>query len=182
MQGGEPSTGSVVHLHAQGGTSRDELLAELRWMAVAQFSAERPGHTLQPTAVVNEAWIRIAAKADGSLDSEAAFRQWAGKIVRQVLVDHARKRLAAKRDVRRRVPLGETPAEGGMSSEELLTLSDLLDQLAAAQPRMAAVVEMRYFGGMKDADIAMRLGVTDRTVRADWHAARAWLYGKLREV
>lgn len=162
--------------------SRGDLLAELRSMAIAQFSSEQAGHTLQPTAVVHEAWLRIAAQAGESLDTEAAFRQWAGRIVRQVLVDHARKRLAAKRDIRRRAQLLETPADGGMTPEQLLTLSDLLDRLSVGQPRMAAVVEMRYFGGMKDSDIALRLGVTDRTVRADWHAARAWLFGQLREL
>lgn len=182
MQGEEPSGVSAAGLDDRVGASRDELLAELRCMAVAQFSSEHAGHTLQPTAVVHEAWLRIAAQAGGSLDTEAAFRQWAGRIVRQVLVDHARKRLAAKRDVRRRAPLFDTPSDGGMTPEQLLTLSDLLDRLAVGQPRMAAVVEMRYFGGMKDADIALRLGVTDRTVRTDWHAARAWLFGQLREL
>ena len=148
-------------------------------MAVAQFSSEHAGHTLQPTAVVHEAWLRIAAQAGGSMENEAAFRQWAGRIVRQVLVDHARKRLAAKRDIRRKRALVDAPQDGGMSPGDLLVLSDLLDLLAATQPRLASVVEMRYFGGMKDADIALRLGVTDRTVRKDWAFARAWLYGRL---
>jgi RNA polymerase sigma factor (TIGR02999 family) len=131
--------------------------------------------------VVHEAWLRIAAKAGDSLDTEAAFRQWAGRIVRQVLVDHARKRHAIKRDVRRKSSLIDAASEGGMTPEELLSLSDLLDQMAIAQPRMASVVEMKYFGGMRDTDIALRLGVSDRTVRQDWAVARAWLYGRLRE-
>ncbi len=164
-----------------GAHSFEDLHEQVRLLAAAQFFNEQSGHTLQPTAVVHEAWLRLAAKADGSLDTEAAFRQWAGRIVRQVLVDHARRRMAAKRDVRRRVSLVDAPSEGGMTPEALLMLSDLLDQLATTQSRMAAVIEMRYFGGMKDADIALRLGVTDRTVRQDWAIARAWLYGKLRE-
>lgn len=160
--------------------SRKELLDQLRAMARAQFARESPGHTLQPTAVVHEAWIRIAAQASGTLDTEAVFRQWAGRIVRQVLVDHARLRNAQRRDTKRRAPLtdaGATPR--GMSPEELLALSDLLDRLAETQPRMASVVEMRYFGGMRDADIAERLGISTRTVRTDWSAARAWLYGMM---
>jgi len=179
MQGEEPSNSTVAAPADWGAGGRQELLDQLRWMAVSQFSAEQAGHTLQPTAVVHEAWLRIAAKVDGSLDTEAAFRQWAGKIVRQVLVDHARKRHAGMRDVRRRSPLVDRPSGGGMTPDELLVLSDLLDQLAIAQPRMASVIEMRYFGGMKDADIALRLGVTDRTVRKDWAFARAWLFGRL---
>jgi RNA polymerase sigma-70 factor, ECF subfamily len=184
MSGGPPATSVVVDPVDWGASSRVELLAQLRAIAVSQFASEHAGHTLQPTAVVHEAWLRIATKADGNFDTEAAFRQWAGNIVRQVLVDHARQRMAQKRDVRRRTRLiGHAPSsENGMSPEDLLTLSDLLDRLAATQPRMAAVIEMRYFGGMKDADIALRLGVSTRIVRADWHAARAWLYGKFQQA
>lgn len=160
---------------------RAQLLHQLRVMAIAQFGDEPAGHTLQPTAVVHEAWIRIARQARGSLETEASFRQWAGRIVRQVLVDHARRRRADRRDVGRRSPLG--PDHGAecrdLSPDELLALSDLLDRLAATQPRQAAVVEMRYFGGMKEEAIAERLGVTTRTVRSDWVAARAWLYGMM---
>ncbi|TVQ79102.1 MAG: sigma-70 family RNA polymerase sigma factor [Phycisphaeraceae bacterium] len=162
-----------------GGYSREELLAQLHVLAKAQFAREPAGHTLQPTAVVHEAWIRIASQSRGSLDSEAAFRQWAGRIVRQVLVDYARNRGAQRRDARRRTAFTEHGAQEGMSQEQLVTLAELLDHLAAVQPRMASVVEMRYFGGMRDADIADRLGVSTRTVRSDWVAARAWLYGKM---
>lgn len=161
------------------GYSREELLAHLHAVAKAQFAREPAGHTLQPTAVVHEAWLRIAAQTDGSLESEAVFRQWAGKIVRQVLIDYARIRNAQCRDARKRVALGEHESHQGMSAEELVQLSDLLDKLAAVQPRMAAVVEMRFFGGMRDADIAARLGVSTRIIRSDWVAARAWLYGKM---
>ena len=101
--------------------------------------------------------------------------------MQEVLIDHARRRLAAKRDVRRRAPLKDVhPLEAGLPPEELLSIAESLEELAASHPRMASVVEMRYFGGMKDADIAARLGVTDRTVRADWAAARAWLYGRMK--
>lgn len=150
-------------------------------MARVQFSREQAGHTLQPTAVVNEAWIRIAVQAGDSLENEAKFRQWAGRVVREVLIDYARKRNADRRDVRRRVALGDAEAVAGLCPADLLALSELLDRLALTQPRMASVVEMKYFGGMRDVDIALRLGVTDRTVRADWQAARAWLYGKLQD-
>jgi RNA polymerase sigma factor (TIGR02999 family) len=165
-----------------GPCTREQLLSQLRVMALMQFSREQAGHTLQPTAVVHEAWIRIAAQAGDSLESEAKFRQWAGRVVREVLIDYARKRHAEKRDVRRRVPMGDAAAGDGLCPMDLITLSDLLDRLALTQPRMASVVEMKYFGGMRDADIGLRLGVTDRTVRADWQAARAWLYGKLHEL
>ena len=182
MREGHPSDCGSLGLDDRANITRSELLAELRSIALAQFAAEHAGHTLQPTAVVHEAWLRITAKAGDSLDTEAAFRQWAGKIVRQVLVDHARRRAALKRDVRRRSPFLDTPADGGMTPGDLLALSELLDLLASSQPRMASVVEMRYFGGMKDADIALRLGVSTRTVRVDWQAARAWLFGKLQET
>lgn len=175
----EPQPDSIPSATALAGYSRQELLDQLRDIASAQFARESAGHTLQPTAVVHEAWIRIAAQAKGSLETEAAFRQWAGRIVRQVLIDYARVRTAQCRDIRRRAPLTDHEAPSGLSPDQLLQLSDLLDQLSTDQPRMASVVEMRYFGGMCDADIANRLGISSRTVRSDWAAARAWLYGKM---
>ncbi len=174
-----PETASISPPAGLEGYSRDELLEQLHSIAKAQFSREAAGHTLQPTAVVHEAWIRIASQAKGSLETEAAFRQWAGRIVRQVLIDYARMRGAQCRDSRRRASLTDHEARPGLPPEQLLLLSDLLDQLAVDQPRMASVVEMRYFGGMRDEDIAERLGVSSRTVRSDWVAARAWLYGKM---
>ncbi len=177
----EPSVAVSADLEDGETVTRDQLLSQLRWMALSQFSKEHTGHTLQPTAVVHEAWIRIAAKVGDSWDDEADFRQWAGRIVRQVLVDHARKRNAQKRDVRRRTHFIDAPAEQGPTPENILTLSALLEELEAVQPRMAAVVEMRYFGGMRDVDIAKRLGISDRVVRSDWKAARAWLFGRMYE-
>lgn len=161
------------------GYTRDELLAQLRIMALALFSNEPAGHTLQPTAVVNEAWLRIASKCGDSLHNEGLFREWAGNIVRQVLIDHARKRYALKRDVRRRAPLSDLPHKASHNPEELLILDEHLKELAKVHPRIASIVEFRYFGGMKDSDIALRLAISERTVRSDWVIARAWLYNRM---
>lgn len=180
MRGEDPTHFTVASPTEWGSITFEDLHEQVRWLAISQFSKEQAGHTLQPTAVVHEAWMRFATQSGGSHDTEAEFRQWAGRIVRRVLVDHARTRHTAKRDVRRRTPLIlDAPAAAGMGPEDMLMLSELLDQLARSQPRMAAVIEMRYFGGMKDADIALRLGVSDRTVRKDWAMPRAWLFGKM---
>ena len=125
--------------------------------------------------------MRIIAQSGGCLQSEAAFRQWAGRIVRQVLIDYARRRNADIRDVKRRAELtGDEQERSGLSPQELLALSELLDQLARTHPRMASVVEMRFFAGMTNAAIAHRLGVCAGTVQNDWTTARAWLYGRMK--
>lgn len=149
---------------------------ELRAVARRQMRRERTGHTLHPTALVHEAWAKLAVSPiDAS--NRSHFLAIAAHAMRQVLVDHARSRNAAKRGggwERLTLMDGDNAVE--MKTDDLIALDAALDQL---DPRQRQVVEMRFFAGMEETEIASVLGVTDRTVRRDWVKARAWLYRAL---
>ena len=151
---------------------------ELRQVAERQLRRERAGHTLHPTALVHEAYIKLAGGQLPASD-RSHFMAIAARAMRQILVDHARRRSAQKRG-------GEwhatTLTDGSASMEldhaELIALDDALDSL---DERQRKVVECRYFGGMEESEIAEVLGISERTVRRDWVKARAWLYKALYE-
>ncbi|MBK7403720.1 MAG: sigma-70 family RNA polymerase sigma factor [Phycisphaerales bacterium] len=159
----------------------DRLLDELRVLAAVYFRSERPGHTLQPTAIVHEAWIRLTQSGTLDTSDREAFLALAAGTIRRVLVDHARRHLAQKRGA------GKPGTDDGLReapgldrwAHEAIALEGELDLLNKLHPRSAQVCEMRYFGGLGDAEIAARLGVTTRTVRQDWATARAWLLSRL---
>lgn len=149
---------------------------ELRGMARRQIGREREGHTLHATALVHEAYFKLAG---GGFDAgdRAHFLSIAARAMRQVLVDHARTRDAQKRGGGwARTTLGNADVALGFVAEEMIELDRALDEL---EPRQRQVVEMRFFAGMEETEIAEVLGVTDRTVRRDWVKARAWLYRTL---
>jgi RNA polymerase sigma factor (TIGR02999 family) len=155
---------------------------QLRRAAESALRSERPGHTLQPTALVHEAYLKLVGSGGIPARDRSHFLSIAARSMRQILVDHARRRQARKRGH------GETPlplefpvadAGGGMAVDELVALDDALEQLSAQSPRLRSVVELRFFGGLNEDEIAETLGVTTRTVQRDWVRARAWLY---REV
>ncbi len=181
MRGG---TGEVTRLLAaiDAGESGalDRLLPlvydELRRVADIQLRRERPGHTLQPTALVHETYLKLA-DAEVPASSRAHFLAVAARAMRQVLVDHARRRGAAKRGGGwSSTTLTDGAARVELDPEELLALDRALEEL---EPRQRQVVECRFFGGMEEAEIAEALGVSDRTIRRDWVKARAWLYRAL---
>lgn len=162
-------------------TNIEDLHHELSQLAAAMFSGERPGHTLQPTALVNELWLRLLADRSFEFRSRPDFLAWASVAIRHVLVDHARRRNALKRgggSARHSVQFDIA----SMPGVDILELDDALHALERQHPRSARVVEMIYFGGMTHAEAAQRLGVTDRTIRADWSLARAWLYRTLGDT
>jgi RNA polymerase sigma factor (TIGR02999 family) len=151
---------------------------ELRRLAEIQLRGERAGHTLQPTALVHEAYLKLAG-GDLSISDRAHFLAVAARAMRQALVDHARRRDRVKRGG----GLRPVTLTGGSWSEELdldglIALDAALEDL---EPRQRQVVEGRFFGGMTEEEIATVLGVTRRTVRRDWVKARAWLYRRLYE-
>ncbi|MGP1347958.1 MAG: ECF-type sigma factor [Phycisphaerales bacterium] len=158
----------------------ESLNAEVRRIVRIFFGAERPDHTLQPTALANEVWLSLIRSRTLAFDSEGAFLAWAAQAVRSILVSHARRRSALKR----KPVWNPSGVREGMvdplTSLDVLSLHEALEQLESEHPRSARVVELRFFGGMGEAEIAIRLGVSTRTVRADWAAARAWLFGRLR--
>ncbi len=151
---------------------------ELRKLANAYLGRERPGHTLQPTALVHEVYMRLAG-AEAGWSGRGHFFGAAAQAMRRILVEHARGKAAAKRGGgRQRVEEITLPDEGrghGLSAEEILTLNRALEQLEADYPRKAEIVQLRYFAGLTVDEIAELLGVTPRTVERDWRFARAWL-------
>jgi RNA polymerase sigma factor (TIGR02999 family) len=151
---------------------------ELKKIAAAELRRERSGHTLQPTALVHEAYLRLIGQTRIAWRDRAHFFGLAATMMRRVLVDHARARLAAKR--RREEPAPDLPEPAAAARPvEILDLDRALDHLAERFPRHARVVELRYFAGLELEEIATALGVSDRTVKRDWRFARAFLLAEL---
>jgi RNA polymerase sigma-70 factor, ECF subfamily len=154
--------------------------AELRRIATRFMRYERQGHTLQPTALINEAYLRLTENRLPDLRDRAHFFAVAAKIMRRILVDSARKRAAAKRGGPAvHADVDEVKTLVGIPSAEMLALNRALDELEQLNPRQGAVVELRFFGGLTDEEVAAVLGVNPRTVKRDWAVAKAWLYTQL---
>ena len=163
----------------------NELMAstyqELRRLARARLRAGGRSVLLDTTSLVNEWYLRFAASGGGDLHDRAHFMRHAATVMRSVIVDFARRRRAARRGGGApHVSLTFQLAEGTAGEEEIVRVHEVLERLAELDARMAQVVEMRYFGGMSELEIAEALGVTDRTVRRDWEKARLWLAEALR--
>jgi RNA polymerase sigma factor (TIGR02999 family) len=153
---------------------------ELRQLAAQKLASERPGHTLQPTALVHEAYLRLVGPAgEGRFDGRGHFFAAAAQAMRRILVDHARRRQAAKRRAGGRADVDLDCLPGADSDADLLAVDDALGRLAAAEPRVAELVTLRYFGGMTVAEAAAALSISPRTADAWWAYARAWLAADL---
>jgi RNA polymerase sigma factor (TIGR02999 family) len=178
----EPSEPGDVTRFLQGKTENaPEALAfvhlELRRAAARLLQRERVGHTLSPTDLVHEAWLRLADSAPDRVAGRKHFVGLAVRLMQRVLIDHARRRLAAKRGGGEvPVTLEEYGVAPTLPPEELLALTDALERLEQQNPRLRTVVEYRFFGGLEESEIAELLGVTTRTVQRDWVRARAWLH------
>ena len=157
----------------------DLLYPELKRIAQRRMRGERTDHTLQGTALVNEFVVRLCAETQQPWQSRLHFLSVASKAMRHILVDYARSHHAQKRGgVERKVKLEDDIAEAGHFAD-VLEIHDLLEKLAAEDPRMANIVELRYFGGLSNKEVAETLGVGERTVNRDWMVARAWLYARM---
>jgi RNA polymerase sigma factor (TIGR02999 family) len=158
------------------------LYDELRAVARRDLAAERPDHTLQPTALVHEAWLRLFPRDQASFENRAHFFGAASNAIRRVLADHARRRQADKRGgALARVPLDDLEAGAPVRSEELLALDAALEKLAGFAPLQARIVEMKFFGGLTTPELARALDSSDSTVERHWRAARAWLREELEQ-
>lgn len=191
MEGGPVNSGphdntQLLHRMNSDDAAGRELMTlvydELRRLAASFMAQERRDHTLQPTALVNEAYMRLVGTGGGiSWQNKAHFFAIAAKVMRRILVDHARGHQAIKRGGdERHVTLGSgSEIKGavpqGLTDVELLCIHDALETLNTMHPRMAQVVELRYFGGLTIDESAEVLGVATSTIEADWSFARAWL-------
>ena len=154
--------------------------AELRQQAARHLARERRDHTLQPTALVNEAWLRLVGGQGGPWSDRLHFLRLAATAMRRVLLEHARARLAEKRGGgAERVTLFEVESAAEEQPEALVALDEALEQFAALDPQNARIVELRWFGGLDVAAVADVLGVSTRTVERGWWVAAAWLRARL---
>jgi RNA polymerase sigma-70 factor, ECF subfamily len=155
---------------------------ELRRLAHYYMSRERAGHTLQTTALLNEAYLHFAEKAQPRWENRPHFFAVAAQLMRRIMVDHARGRRALKRGGGAvKVTLDETALVTEERAEELLALDEALEKLAEFDRRKCEIVEMRYFGGLTVEEIGDVLKIHPNTVMRDWSAAKAWLYGELSQ-
>ena len=158
----------------------DILYGDLRRMAAYQLRKERSDHTLQPSALVNEVYLKIFGQNRPEARSRAHFMALAAQVMRRYLVDHARTKKADKRGHHpQMVPIENALIYDERRSDEFLAVHDALERLREWAPRQSQIVEMRYFGGMSEDEIGEYLKISSRTVKRDWAMARAWLHAEL---
>jgi RNA polymerase sigma factor (TIGR02999 family) len=185
--------GAVAAGNAAAQTELLELMySELRRLARRYMRQERAGHTLQPTALVNEAYMRLLGQEAPTWQNRAHFLAHAARAMRQILVDHARRRGASKRGGQCvNVSLDAFMSEGGepfdaealsrdRQAEELLAIDEALTHLASLDPRQARIIELQFFAGLSDGEIAQLLDVSERTLRRERRTAKLWLVHRIR--
>jgi RNA polymerase sigma factor (TIGR02999 family) len=157
-----------------------QIYGELRRLASAYLRRERPDHTLQPTALVHEAFLRLVDQRAVRWQNRAHFFGIAAQAMRRILVDHARAHGAEKRGAGdRRVSLDDTLLVTGAPDVDLLALDEVLTRLATIDPLQSRIVELRYFGGLTLEETAEVMGISPATVGREWTMARAWLFAEL---
>jgi RNA polymerase sigma factor (TIGR02999 family) len=180
---GRDVTGLLRAWSAGDRTALDELTAlvyeDLHRLARRHLRSERPDHSLQTTALVNEAYLRLVNYTRLEVLDRAHFFAVSAQAMRRILVDHARRRNAKRGGDRQRVSLDQASTIEDARSTDLVALDDALRALTERDPRKARVVEMRYFGGLTVDEVASVLGVSAVTVMRDWRVAKAWLYREL---
>jgi RNA polymerase sigma-70 factor, ECF subfamily len=177
-------TGLLVAVSRGDPVAREQLIeavyAELRRLARGYLRRERPDHSLPPTALVHEAYMKLIDQGRVEWRNRTQFFAIAAHLMRRILVDHARAFHALKRGAGARVPLDEVDAPSPPLDLDVLALDAALDGLAARYPRQGQLVELRFFGGLTVEEIAAVLDVSPITVKRDWALARAWLYREVR--
>jgi RNA polymerase sigma factor (TIGR02999 family) len=165
--------------------AREELIPlvyrQLRQRAAAYLRRERRDHTLQPTALVNEAYLRLTGQHRMTWQNRAQFFGIAAQLMRRILIDHARARKAAKRDAGVALTLPDCGDAGGLDCE-LLMLDGALSELAHIDQRQARIVELKYFGGLSEAEVAAVLSLSRATISREWQSARAWLFRRITHL
>ena len=154
---------------------------ELRRMAARKMSAERPGNTLQPTALVHEAWLRLVDSPNQSWQNRAHFFGAAAEAMRRILIARARRKRAQRRGAgATHLDVDELEIASPAPDDQLLALNDALDRFAALEPQQAELVKLRYFVGLKIPEAADVLGISEATAKRWWAYARAWLLHEMR--
>jgi RNA polymerase sigma factor (TIGR02999 family) len=187
----QPSTQEITGLllaWGQGDQSALERLMplvyeELRRLARRHMNRQRAGHTLQTTALVNEAYLRLIDSSQVQWQNRAHFFAVSAHLMRRILIDFARSRMSLKRGAEaRQITLDDSLEVSSERGADLIALDDALNTLAGMNPRQSQIVELRYFGGLSEEEIAEALKISPRTVRRDWSLARAWLYRELSQT
>jgi RNA polymerase sigma factor (TIGR02999 family) len=186
---GEVNTAAITQLLVAWGDGQPEALdqlvplvyEDLRRLAVGYMARETPGHSLQPTALVHEAYVRLVDQRRVQWRNRAHFFGVAASMMRRILVDHARRRRTEKRggDVERVTLVGDEIAAGVRNGIDVLALHESLERLAAFDPQQERIVELRYFGGLTIEEAAEVVGVSPATVVREWTIAKAWLRASL---
>lgn len=186
----EQKPGPTTRMLADAGAGKPEAMAgltamvydELKALAAAYLRRERVGHSLQPTALVHEAFLKLIDSKELKANDRRHFFAIAANTMRRVLVEHARTKGAAKRGGgQRRVTLTGIQESAGDAEMEVVALDEALQKLSAFDERQARIVELRFFGGLQVEEVAELLNVSKRTVEGDWTMARAWLLRELSE-
>jgi RNA polymerase sigma factor (TIGR02999 family) len=172
-----------IHDRVQQGdpTAAEELLPlvydELRRLAAHKMAQELPGQTLQPTALVHEAWLRLSQQADARWQNREQFYAVAAEVMRRILVDRARRRQARKHGGQlERVDLDAIELPGPGDDDAVVRVHEALELLATEDPQKASVVKLRFFVGLENGEVAALLGVSEKTVQRHWAFAKVWLY------
>ena len=187
MESVSPDVTSLLRKLADGNQeAASELIPviyqELHRLAVGHLRHERPDHTLQPTALVHEAYIKLVAQRNADWQSRVHFFAVASKLMRRILIDYARRHLRVKRGGRQaKLSLDEVLLVSPDRPDKVLALDESLTRLEKLDARQGRIVELRYFGGLTIDEAAQILSVSATTVRREWTSAKAWLYGELKE-
>ncbi len=182
----EPDVTALLIEVANGNQAAQEKLVplvydELKRLARRYMRRERSGHTLQTTALVHEAYLKLVGQHSPHWQNRAHFYGTAAQLMRRILTDYARRHLREKRGGSQEIlPLEEALAFTPEHSEDLLKLDEALDRLSKLDPRQSRIVELRYFGGLSVEETSRFLNVSPITVKRDWAVAKVWLYGELR--
>ena len=168
------------------GHASEELLplvyAELRRLAAARMAREAAGHTLQPTALVHEAWLRLIDPSGQTWQNRAHFFGAASEAMRRILIEHARRKSRLKRGSGRlRLDISELELAAALPDDKVLMVDEALERFKTEDPEKARVVVLKFFGGLTDREVAEITGVTERTIRRQWTFAKAWLFQNIME-
>ena len=174
IRGGNRDAESQLAAHAY---------AELHRIAARYMSRERPDHTLQATILVDEAFLQLVKQEDRSWQNRSHFFAAAAQVMRHILIDHARSRNATRRGgPHAKLQLDDVVVFSDARCEELIALDEALSRLATWDPRQSRIVELRFFTGLTEEEIAEALGISPRTVKREWQVAKAWLHGELSSI